>query len=692
MIDRFTIARIMDAAKIEEIIADYVTLKRSGSNLKGLCPFHDEKTGSFMVSPAKGIFKCFGCGKSGQAVSFLMEYEKCSYPEALRMLAKRYHIEIQERELSAEEQQEQSDREAMLLVNSFANDWFQRQLESPDGQAIALSYFHARGLSDTIIKKFQLGFAPKGNKLSAAARAAGYKDEYLLKTGLCCKSERNGELYDNFRDRVIYPFQSVSGKAIAFAGRVINMQEHADKKYVNSPESEVYTKGSELFGLYLAKSAITKQDRCFIVEGQMDVISMHQAGLENVVCSGGTSLTEKQIRLIRRFTSNVTLIFDGDKAGINASLRGIDLLLKEGMNVKVLLLPDGKDPDQFAKENNADTFIAYFNEQQVDFIQYIINVLKKDAGDDPIKKAKMVNQVADSIARIPDFITRQIYTKEAAARFELDELGVASTIKYKHKAFVEDERQRKQTYEERTISTPQTPANDSLPPFPQIETKNQTGISVTTYGQLLKQMISSREDINIVNIMRTMAQLGHKTFCETTNGPISVGAYIIQNLETDEYEVKNPLFARFFAEYKQHMDEPDFIPETYFTQLLPNDLELTQLVIELVTDNEVISKMYSMAHSTNSPGDEVEGHDIDEDKLAKDNEYSAQDEEEIIRNVPRLLLELKYTLVDERIKDAQNSIKEMNNDPTKQEELLSYLKYQIELEQLKKYLNEQLGR
>ena len=421
MIDQATVDKIIDSANILEVVSDFVTLRKRGVNYVGLCPFHDEKTPSFSVSPSKGICKCFSCGKGGSAVHFIMEHEQLSYYEALKYLAKKYNIEIEERELSDEEKQIKSDRESMLIVNSFAQEYFSNILfQHSEGRSVGLAYFHERGFRDDIIHKFALGYSlEQRDALAIEAKKRGYKEEYLLKTGLCLEGQ-NGYISDRFRGRVIFPVFSLSGKVLAFGGRVLRKSDKL-AKYVNSPESEVYHKSNVLYGIYQAKQSIVKNDNCFLVEGYTDVLSMHQAGVENVVASSGTSLTPGQIRLIHRFTNNITVIYDGDAAGIKASLRGIDLILKEGMNIKVVLLPDGDDPDSFAKKQSASSFTEYIKNHEVDFIRFKTNLLLDSAGNDPIKRAELISDIVQSIAIIPDTIVRSVYTKECSRLMEISE-------------------------------------------------------------------------------------------------------------------------------------------------------------------------------------------------------------------------------------------------------------------------------
>ena len=430
MIDRETVDRIYAAANIVDIIGDYVTLKRKGVNYQACCPFHNEKTPSFVVSPSKGVYKCFGCGKGGNAVTFLMEHENITYPEALKMVAKRYGIEVREKELSEEEIRRNDDRESMFVLNGWAAEYFANYLHrETEGQSVGLAYFRqARGLTDATIRKFGLGFCPaKGDRMSKDALAAGYKKEFLLSTGLSLARERDGSLYDRFRDRVIFPVHNISGRVVAFGGRTLRTDKTV-AKYQNSPESEIYSKKRELYGLYFAKRAIQQQDFAIMVEGYLDVISMHQAGIENVVASSGTSLTTEQIRLLGRFTKNITVIYDGDSAGIHASLRGIDMMLKEGMNVRVVLLPEPEDPDSFARSHTASEVQAYIRDHERDFLEFKANLLLQDAEGDPIRKAALIGDMVQSIAQIPDPIQRSVYVKECARIMDIDENILISEV------------------------------------------------------------------------------------------------------------------------------------------------------------------------------------------------------------------------------------------------------------------------
>ena len=427
MIPQDTVNKILDAAQIVDVVGDFVTLKKRGANHIACCPFHNEKTPSFSVSASKGIYKCFGCGKSGTAVGFVMEHENLTYVEALKYLAKKYHIEVIEKEESAEEIAQRQKHESLLLVSEFAGKFFQQSLDTPEGQNIAYQYFRSRGLEDETIRKYGLGWAPLDRKaLSEAARAAGYKEEFLIETGLSIKYD-DGRLVDRFYDRVMFPIHSASGRVIAFGGRTLKTDKSV-AKYVNSPETEIYVKSKSLYGIWFAKNAISKNDKCILVEGYLDVLSMHQLGITNVVASSGTSLTVEQIRLIKKFTSNVTIIYDGDGAGIKAALRGIDLILKEGMNVKVVLLPDGQDPDDFARRHTLSEVEDHISQNEQDFIGFKSDLLLEETGGDPIKRAGLINDMADTISLIPDAVVRAVYVQTIAAKFDIDEQILAERV------------------------------------------------------------------------------------------------------------------------------------------------------------------------------------------------------------------------------------------------------------------------
>ncbi len=462
MIPQDTVNKILDAAQIVDVVGDFVTLKRRGANYIACCPFHNEKTPSFSVSASKGIFKCFGCGKSGTAVGFVMEHENLSYVEALKYLAKKYHIEVVEKEETAEEIAQKQRNESLLLVSEYAGKFFVDSLHTPEGQTIAYQYFRSRGLEDETIRKYGLGWAPLSrHALSDAARAAGYREEFLIETGLSVKYE-NGPLKDRFFDRVMFPIHSVSGRVIAFGGRTLKTDKTV-AKYVNSPETEIYVKSKSLYGIYFAKNEISRQDKCILVEGYLDVLSMHQLGITNVVASSGTSLTVDQIRLIRKFTNNITIIYDGDGAGIKAALRGIGLVLKEGMNVKVVLLPDGQDPDDFARRHTLDEVRDHIAQNEQDFINFKTDLLLEEAGNDPIARANLINDIADTIALIPDAVVRAVYIKTSAAKFEMDEkILVERVSRSRTQMILADEKAKERERGRQAVP----PADMDVPPVP----------------------------------------------------------------------------------------------------------------------------------------------------------------------------------------------------------------------------------
>ena len=468
MIPQETVNRILDLAQIEDVVGDFVTLKRAGATYKACCPFHNEKTPSFVVSPSKGIYKCFGCGKSGTAVGFVMEHESMSYVEALRYLAKKYNIEVIEKEETAEDIAKRQRTESLILVSEYAGKFFQESLKTQEGQTIGYQYFRSRGLEDETIHKYGLGWAPVDRStFTNAAKAAGYKEEYLLDTGLCKKFD-DGRVVDTFHDRVIFPIHSVSGRMIAFGGRTLKTDKTIPK-YVNSKETEIYVKSRSLYGIYFAKNEISRQDKCILVEGYLDVLSMHQLGMTNVVASSGTSLTVEQIRLIRKFTNNVTIIYDGDGAGIKAALRGIDLVLKEGLNVKVVLLPDGQDPDDFARKHTLDQVREHIANNELDFINFKTDLLLGEAGNDPLKRAALINDIADTIALMPDAVVRAVYVRATAERFDMDEQILSERIgKTRTKMLMDDRKQREREAERQRsredVPPPPMPLPEDYPP------------------------------------------------------------------------------------------------------------------------------------------------------------------------------------------------------------------------------------
>ena len=545
-IDRETVQRILDTADIVDVVSDFVSLKRRGANYIGLCPFHNERTPSFSVSKAKGICKCFSCGKGGSPVNFIMELEQLSYQEALRYLAKKYNIEIVEHEMSEQEKQEESQRESMLAVNAFALQHFESNLaDTPDGREIGLSYFRQRGINDAMIAKFHLGYAiENGNTLHAAAIAKGYNEKYLIETGLCIRSDR-GTVYDRFKGRVIYPVHSVSGKVVAFGGRTLR-SDKSMAKYVNSPESVIYSKSRELYGLYQAKHSIAKKNKCILVEGYMDVISMHQSGVENVVASSGTSLTEGRIRLIHRFTDNVTVIYDSDPAGIKASLRGIDMILAEGINVKVLSLPDGDDPDSFAQSHSAQELEDYLAANETDFIRFKTKILLNDAAGDPIARSRVITDILRTIAVIPDAVTRTVYIAECSRAFEIDEqvlmLQLSKLIDERNEAI---ERQTKQAEARNSIAgISAEPANSPATVQHPVTEASKPGLA-TLEGKEKFLEPFERE------LLRFVIKYGMVDLCEAEdeNGEtvnLKTVDYINYELQKEEISFSIPLYRRIF--------------------------------------------------------------------------------------------------------------------------------------------------
>ena len=440
MIPQETVQLILDTARVEDVVGDFVTLKRRGSSLWACCPFHNEKTPSFHVEPSRGIYKCFGCGKSGTAVGFVMEYEKLSYTEALKYLARKYHIEVKEKEETAEDIAARQRNESLMAVSEFAFNFYKDQLKTEEGRSVAIQYFHSRGLEDETIDKYGLGWAPKTKSaFTEAAKAAGYKDEYLTETGLCAQWDTDGSLHDRFYDRVMFPIHSVSGRVIAFGGRTL-FTDKTVAKYVNSKESEIYVKSRSLYGIYFAKGAISRAYKCYLVEGYLDVLSMHQLGIVNTVASSGTSLTVEQIRLIKRFTENITIMYDGDSAGIHAALRGIDMVLREGMNVKVVLIPDGDDPDSYARKHSLEEVEAFIAANEQDFIAFKADLLLGEAGNDPLKRANLINDIADSVAGIPDAVKRSVYVDAVAEKFRIESDILFDRIRRTREKTVDEER------------------------------------------------------------------------------------------------------------------------------------------------------------------------------------------------------------------------------------------------------------
>lgn len=639
MIPRDVIEHIFSAAKIEEVVSDYVTLRKRGANLIGLCPFHNEKTGSFTVSPSKGIYKCFGCGVSGNAVGFVMAMEQCSFADAIKQLGKKYHIEVPERQMTAEEQQRQDDRESMFVVNDFANKWFQEQLwETKEGQAIGLSYFRERGLRDDIIRKYQLGYSPeKGSPLAAALKKKGFSERFILNdvdtkigVGVVGKSE-DGRIYDRFRDRVMFPIFTVSGKPVAFAGRILKKKDNVGK-YVNSPDSLIYSKTNELYGLFQAKQAISRADRCYLVEGQMDVISMFQSGIENVVASGGTALTKPQIRLIQRFTSNITVLYDGDAAGIHAALRGIDMFLEEGFNVKVVLLPDGEDPDSFAQSHDSTEFIQYIEEHQTDFIRFKMALLSKEAGDDPYKRAALIKDITSSIAIIPDNITRQVYIKDCSDRLHMSEKVLTTEVVNLRRKKIEEHNKAKEREAEQAATTVE----------PTAESTETTATPVDLTSPVNPTPIKAPKsalDQNFYNLMQLVVRYGERPI-QVGDTIYSIGEIIIYTIEEDEIKAPDPVYQAIIDEFKRHCKDEGFKAEDFFK--FHPDQAISALAIDMIAEK------YQYA--------------------------SFNHEGRLGELVTQFLYEIKLTVINQQIEELEQNLKEAqaSGNWDRQMQLLAY--------------------
>ncbi|MEE0652206.1 MAG: DNA primase [Segatella copri] len=590
MIDRPTIAKIMDATKIEEVVSEFVTLKKRGINYVGLCPFHNDSNPSFSVSPTRGICHCFTCGKGGNAINFLMELEQMTYPDALRWLAKKYKIEIQERELTNEEKQRESERESMFIVNDWAAKYFQDiLLHDVDGIAIGMAYFRGRGFRDDIIRKFQLGFAlPKRTALAEAAKAAGYNSKYLVDTGLCFKVDKDeagnksGEdkILDRFSGRAIFPWFSVSGKVVAFGGRVLDSRTKGiSQKYVNSPDSVIYHKERELYGLYQAKKAIAKEDCVFMVEGYTDVISMHQCGIENVVANSGTALSVHQIRLLHRFTSNIVLLYDGDNAGIHAALRGTDMLLEEEMNVKVLFLPDGNDPDSFARSHSAEEFRRYIQENQTDFIQFKTDILLRGVTD-PVKRSQAINSIVESISKIKNQITRASYITDCSHRLGVNEAIIVNALNN----FVRNGMSEQVKAERRAAGL----KDSTVAAAQQAQSAMR---AVTPLDKLLEV-----EGLLVQLIIHHGDQLITVQDVDGNDVEVAVAQYISLDLGGDGFKFHNDLYNQIMQEAVEHLEkEDDFVAETYFANH-PNP-EISRLAGLPTGDQEVSTASLQMKMS-----------------------------------------------------------------------------------------------
>lgn len=663
MIDQSTIDRIINAADIVDVVSQYVTLKRRGINYVGLCPFHEDKTPSFYVSPSKNICKCFACGEGGTAVHFIMKHEQLSYFDALRFLAKRYNIEVQERELTDEQKKAYNERESLFILNEYARDYFVKTLhEHIEGKSVGLSYFRERGFRDDIIKKFQLGYnLEEKDSFTQEALRAGYKEDYLVKTGLTFKGDNN-YLADRFRGRVMFPVHTLSGKVVAFGGRILKKVENTGK-YVNSPESDIYHKGNELYGIFFAKQAITKNDCCYLVEGYTDVISMHQSGIENVVASSGTALTHGQIKLIHRFTNNVTVIYDGDAAGIKAALRGIDLLLEEGMNIKVILLPDGEDPDSFAKKQNAESLSKYIAEHEVDFIRFKTQLLLGDAGEDPIKRANLITDIVNSISVIPDNIVRTVYIRDCSHLLEIDEQVLIREVNNK----------RRNYHDQKFAENKQNQNNNSY-------SKQEEFMSFTPKNGARQQ---TKKNVSIYKYERAVlyyiVRYGAEILIDestTENGekikPINIIEFIKTDLEQDGLWFTYPLYKQMLDEAIEHLQQEGFTPSRYF--LSHPDTQISKIAVDLISDKYQLSKVHIKQFGENIS---MEDTPLSEDK-------------HLIKHVPWVLTELKNAYVKQRMDEITEQLKEKQKEGNF-ELIMSLMTELKELKEVKKMLDKFLG-
>ncbi len=658
MIPQDTVAKILDAARIEDVIGDFVTLKRSGANFMACCPFHNEKTPSFVVSPAKGIYKCFGCGKSGTAVGFIMEHENLSYPDALKYLARKYGIEVMEKEETAEEVMARQRSETLYAVTEYAEKFFVDSLSTEEGRALGAAYFRSRGLEDETVRKYGLGWAPSDRtSLSGAAVAAGYREEYLLDTGLAVKYD-DGRLADRFFSRVMFPIHSVSGRIIAFGGRTLRTDKSV-AKYVNSPETEIYVKSNSLYGIYFAKNAIVRQDKCFLVEGYLDVLSMHQLGITNVVASSGTSLTQGQIRLIRKFTQNITIMYDGDSAGIHAALRGIGLVLKEGMNVKVVLIPDGDDPDSFARKHTLDEVTDFIESGERDFIEFKADLLLGEAGNDPLKKADLINDIADTIALMPDPVKRSVYTQMCAAKFDTDSGILFSRVRQTRDRMLEDEKKAALRAAERKDARQEDEPAEQETAKADVET-----------GRVIAEdpsLFPAERDLMWFILNHGLEELKFESDSEfyDPDNIYTVADFIRGVLDDDGGKMRNSLLRRVYDLYFSYYDSsPDMAQQDIVKAIMDgSDREAADFTASLTTEKYVLS--------------------IEKFRNAMTATSSA-----LVRNVPKAILVYQSRRVLERMRSLQDRLK-TEQDPQQQDGLLVDIQ---KLSQVRKKIEEKLGR
>lgn len=658
MIDRLTVEKIKDAANIVDVVSEFVTLKKSGANYKGLCPFHNEKTPSFMVSPARGTCHCFGCGKGGNAISFIMEHEQMTYPEALRWLAKKYNIEIQERELSAEEKAEQTARESMFIINEWTASYFEKLLhEHPDGQAIGLQYFRSRGFRDDIIKKFRLGFDINDRfALAATATKEKYNPEYLLKVGLCYKND-HGELIDRFAGRVMFPWVGVSGKIVAFGGRKLDAAtKGVQQKYVNSPDSEIYHKDRELYGIYQGKKAIAKEDCVYMVEGYTDVLSLHQCGIENVVANSGTALSIHQIHTLHRFTSNIVLLYDGDAAGIHAAMRGTDMLLSEGMNLKVLLLPDNDDPDSFARKHTADEFRAYIKEHQTDFIEFKTKLLLQNETD-PQKRADGIGSIVNSISLIPNQILRDTYIHTCAQRLLISE----NTLINQMNKYIRDRKEAGKTTQQAEPQQAESQTPQPQQPILQSNSEMMKSQESKVEWMLIQMMVRHGEYVVLQNV-------------ETENGEtmnVNIAQYIYYNLSSDNLQFRSEIFNKMLTEALNESTSPDFNAMTYFVH--HPDINISRIAAAMSEDRYHLSEK---AHTT---------ADINEEERRRREEG---EREALLSQTTHLLLDFRMDYVEQHLKELQQQIAASARDLNALRGLMQEFK---DMQEIRNNLAKQLG-
>lgn len=676
MIDQLTIQRIQDAAQIVEVVSDFVTLRKRGVNFVGLCPFHDDRTPSFYVSPAKNICKCFACGEGGTPVHFVMKHEQMSYPEALKFLARKYNIEVVEKELTNEERQAQDDRESMFILNEYARDYFVKTLlENPEGKAVGLSYFKERGFREDTIRKFQLGYGlDEWSAFSEEAQKNGYQREYLIKTGLSTGGEDGRPLTDRFRGRVMFPVHTISGKVVAFGGRILKKSDKL-AKYVNSPESEVYSKSRELYGLFFAKGAIVKADKCFLVEGYTDVISMHQAGVENVVSSSGTALTHGQIRMIRRFSENITVLYDGDAAGIKAALRGIDLLLEQGMNVRVVLLPNGEDPDSFARKQNAEQFNRFIEENEQDFIRFKTELLLDEAGNDPIKRAGLITNIVESISLVPDTIKRSVYIKDTAILFDTREeviIEAVRKVRVKNYERIKD-RLKKDGNDNRVVVSQPAMQDASVSGKRRAVSKNPYEFYERELIRYIVRYASVPVYVEYKSEIRKINGKNQEVEVMYEDGPPVVDA-IRMSLADDRFIFggdtffTNELYQRVYEEACKKIDEGSFDSDKYFVSHM--DPEVSRLATDLISDKYQLSKIHAKAIG-----------EKEDDKTSRLRERNSLD-----RRLVRAIGELKNAYVMQKIKEVRKAMAVAEHD--RQIELMAELK---QLQEFKIALAKSLG-